>query len=309
MAAAAKHLGSAAVQTPFASRFAEQSCHPMCLGPSMIAFIAVGPALLMRKSKKITKRTAMKCGGGIVALAASMGGMLAADYAGKYLLGKSAQFLAAKMGQNATTATIAQVAAAAKQGQKWAQTASKIMTQARFMRDGWTVGKILGGVACVAPDSAVIRMVDGKAAACKVKELQVGDPVLTLNEKSESIWTDVHANVAHHLHYGHALVVCTVSGQDSSTGISATPNHRALVRRGDSLVTMCFRDLRCGDMLVGNLGQLLQVANITSSYSSYVYEVETGTGTVLLNNVMVLASATDYISGASFSQEVLLMQS
>ena len=76
---------------------------------------------------------AMQCGAGLSALVPVIGTMLVTDFAAKYLLGTSAHFLAGKLGVH-SAAKIAEVVKAAKEGQKWAQSAQKIMSQARFMR-------------------------------------------------------------------------------------------------------------------------------------------------------------------------------
>lgn len=85
------------------------------------------------RASKRKNLVAMQCGAGLPALVPFIGTMLVTDFAAKYLLGASAQVLAGKLGVH-SAAKIAEVVAAAKKGQKWAQSAAKIMSQARFMR-------------------------------------------------------------------------------------------------------------------------------------------------------------------------------
>ena len=94
------------------------------------------PGQIGGSSSRASKRknhVAMQCGAGLPALVPFIGTMLVTDFAAKYLLGASAQVLAGKLGVH-SAAKIAEVVAAAKKGQKWAQSAAKIMSQARFMR-------------------------------------------------------------------------------------------------------------------------------------------------------------------------------
>ncbi|CAE7251071.1 unnamed protein product [Symbiodinium natans] len=284
--------------------------HAARSGHALLAAFATSAAFLRHPRKrdaKRSKRVAMECVGGLAGLAASMGTMLVADYAGKYLLGKSAQLLMAKMGEHAAAGTIAQVAAAAKNGQRWAQSAGKLMTQARFMRGGWTVTKILGTTACFPPHTTVNRIAHGKAELVEVADLRVGDSVLTLDANLEAVWTDVHAVVAHSGH-DHELVCCTVAGQHGSKSMSVTRNHKLVAQRGGRLVTVCAGDLCAGEKLVmGDARQTSAVQSLTSSCSSCVYEVETGAGTVIANGFMVMAANTDSVSGLALSEEPSLI--
>lgn len=288
-----------ALARPQASNPMPQGGH-IDIGQSVLA---IALAVLPGRAKQRAARSAMRCGGGIVALAAAMGSTVAMDYAFKYLNGKSVQYLEGQMGKHAA-ATIKDVAKAAKAGQKWAQTASKIMTQSRFMKNGMTLGKILGGVACFGPGSCVTRMADGSPSLCKVEELQVGDLVLTMSSNVTPQWTQVDAVVAHP---GRSLIDCTAFGQDSFLNLSATPNHKIVVRSGGTLMAVPMGDLELGQTLVGE-GQSFQVVRMASRSSSCVYEVETREGTILLNGLLAMAASTDDVGSTTPLQELLIMQ-
>ena len=115
--------------------------------------------------------------------------------------------------------------------------------------------------------------------------------------------TEVHA-VEAHLHPGHVMVSCTVHGPDSvMKRLSATPNHEVVKRSDGKMVPVCLGDLECGEELVGKMGEPLKVMSIFTFSSGCVYEVETGTGTILVNDILARATSADYIVGEpSFSR-------
>jgi len=113
-----------------------------------------------------------------------------------------------------------------QEGSKVGTNCFKIVTQARFMRDGWSVGKILSGVARFAPGTTVTRSIHGTAAACRVESLRVGDVVLTMSQNLEAVWTDVLAVVVHRCTGKQPLVGCTIAGKESISELSATSNHK-----------------------------------------------------------------------------------
>eukprot|EP00438_Fugacium_kawagutii_P033571 Skav206997 [mRNA] locus=scaffold1299:6483:7591:- [translate_table: standard] len=77
----------------------------MAFGQSVLA---IALAVLPGRAGQRAARSAMRCGGGIAALAVAMGSTMAMDYAFKYLNGKSVQYLEGQMGKHAA-ATIKEV--------------------------------------------------------------------------------------------------------------------------------------------------------------------------------------------------------
>ena len=218
--------------------------------------------------------------GGIAALAGAVGTMLVTDYFTAYLMGSVRKVIS----EQALSVTVAKIATLTSQGIKWAQTASKLMTRAEYMKAGWTVAKILAAsgataATCFANETKmIVQKSDSEMGEeMLVENIEVGDWVRARGEITTA-WTKVTKKEV--INQEQAVIEMAF---DFGQTLVVTMDHHVIV---DGKLKAA-KDVCIDDVMIQADGKEACVCATGQKTTSSVVDIETEEESVIANGIVV----------------------